>query len=677
METIKNRIQTRLKDENYQPFLLSTRFALKYSKIKQPFGFNGLGELVYKRTYSRVKADGTNEQWYETVERVVNGTYNLQKRWVLDRGLHWDEQKAQTSAQEMYDRIFNMKFLPPGRGLWAMGSVITEEKGLYAALNNCGYVSTDNLDKDFSQPFTFLMDMSMLGVGVGFDVKGADKLKIRKPDVHSWVYIIPDTREGWVKSLGLVLDSYFKGTNKVDFDYTDIRPEGQLIRGFGGLSSGPGPLKELHNQIRAKLDEKIGETIGITTIVDIMNLIGKCVVTGNVRRSAEIVFGDPSSEEYLDLKNYKVNPHREEYGWMSNNSVFAKIGMDYSKCVEYTSVNGEPGYIWLDNIQKYSRMCDAPNNKDHRATGCNPCSEQTLESFELCCLVETFPTRHETKEDFLRTLKFAYLYAKTVTLGETHWLETNRVLLRNRRIGCSISGIVQFVAEKGLDELKKWATEGYSEIAKYDEIYSEWLCIPNSIKMTSVKPSGSVSLLAGATPGVHFPVSEYYIRRIRIGKNSELVKPLVDAGYKTEPAFGDETSTLIVEIPVCVGKGIRADKDVSMWEKMSLAVFMQKYWADNQVSATITFHPKTEGPQIKQALDYFQYDLKGISFLPITEKGAYKQMPYEAITERQYKKLMANIKKLNFAKVVNTHETEDKWCDGDSCEIKPKNKGKK
>ena len=314
-------------------------------------------------------------------------------------------------------------------------------------------------------------------------------------------------------------------------------------------------------------------------------------------------------------------------------------------------------------------MCDAPDNKDHRAVGCNPCAEQTLESFELCCLVETFPERHESKEDFLRTLKFAYLYAKTVTLGETHWVETNRVLLRNRRIGCSVSGVAQFISNRGLNTFKEWLEDGYLEIDKYDEKYSEWLCIPKSIKMTSVKPSGSVSLLAGATPGIHYPISEYYIRRIRIGKNSELIKPLAKAGYHMEPAFGDEVSTFVVEIPVHAGKGVRADKDVTMWEKLELAAFMQEFWADNQVSATITFNPDTEGPQIEKALGYFQYRMKAISFLPIKEGGAYKQMPYEAITKEKFDELNEKLKKLDFSKLTSAHDSEDKFCDGISCEI--------
>ncbi|HKL13878.1 MAG TPA: hypothetical protein VJ907_09760, partial [Halanaerobiales bacterium] len=162
-------------------FKLDDKFIKKYSKIKPKFGFNGLGELVYLRTYSRLKPDGSNESWFETVRRVVEGTYSIQKRHINKYGLGWDETKAQRSAQEMYERMFDMKFLPPGRGLWAMGSDVIEQKGLYVALNNCAFVSTDNLEKDLTRPFEFMMDFSMLGVGVGFDVKGADSIEIQRP----------------------------------------------------------------------------------------------------------------------------------------------------------------------------------------------------------------------------------------------------------------------------------------------------------------------------------------------------------------------------------------------------------------------------------------------------------------------------------------------------------------
>ena len=654
-----------------EKFQLSENFISKYKRKKPPFGFNGLGELVYMRTYSRIKKNGKNERWWETIQRVVEGTYSMQMNWINQHQLGWNPWQAQKSAQDMYDRIFNMKFLPPGRGLWAMGTPITEEKNLYAALNNCAFVSTKTLKEDYSKPFCFLMDASMLGVGVGFDTKGADEIIVKGVNTNRGeeVFKIPDTREGWVESLRLLLESYFHGTAPIEFDYTKIRSAGKPIKGFGGVSSGHEPLKEVHESIRKVLDDNSGEPISTTTIVDIMNLIGKCVVAGNVRRTAEIVFGDPNSEEYLDLKNYKVNPHRDQYGWTSNNSVFAELGMDYTDICKRIIDNGEPGLAWLENMRSHSRMKNGADNKYHRVAVGNPCLEQSLESYELCCLVETFPNNHDSFEDYQRTLKYAYLYAKTVTLGKTHWSDTNRVMLRNRRIGCSVSGVAQFITRRGMEELRKWLEMGYKTIQDWDCIYSDWFAIPKSIKTTSVKPSGTVSLLAGATPGLHYPESRFYIRRIRLSKQSDLIGPLKRAGYKLEPAFGSEDSTMVVEIPVDVGEGIRTAKELSIWEQFSLAAFMQRHWADNQVSCTATFDPEIEGDQLSHVLNYFQYRLKGISLLPRANGGAYKQMPYESIDEKTYHSEIGKLSRLTFGVIKNEEAEIDKFCNNDVCEI--------
>jgi len=654
-----------------EKFKLSENFVSKYKRKKAPFGFNGLGELVYMRTYSRIKDDGKNERWWETVQRVVEGTYSMQKNHIDNYQLGWNAWQAQKSAQEMYDRIFNMKFLPPGRGLWAMGTAITEEKGLYAALNNCAFVSTSTIKEDYSKPFCFLMDASMLGVGVGFDTKGAGEIVVKgiNKSRNEEIFEIPDTREGWVESLRLLLESFFHGTSDIEFDYSKIRDAGEPIKGFGGVSSGPEPLKEVHDSIREVLEKNSGEPITVTTIVDIMNLIGKCVVAGNVRRTAEIVFGDPESEEYLDLKNYKVNPHREMYGWTSNNSIFAELGMDYTEAAKRIVDNGEPGFAWLDNMRHYSRMKNGGDNKDHRVAGGNPCLEQSLESYELCCLVETFPSNHDSLEDYQRTLKYAYLYAKSVTLGRTHWSDTNRVMLRNRRIGCSVSGVAQFITNRGLNEFRDWLEGGYDTIQEWDKMYSDWFAIPRSIKTTSVKPSGTVSLLAGATPGLHYPESRFYIRRVRLSNHSELLEPLEKAGYKLEPAFGSEDTTMVVEVPVDVGEGIRTASELSIWEQFSLAAFMQRHWADNQVSCTVTFDPETEANEIAPALNYYQYHLKGISLLPRHDYGAYQQMPYEAINEKTYNKEVKKLGKLTFGVIKNEEAEIDKFCNNDSCEI--------
>jgi adenosylcobalamin-dependent ribonucleoside-triphosphate reductase len=658
-------------------FKLKDGFINKYKTIKPPFGFNGLGEITYYRTYSRLKEDGTNEQWYETIRRVVEGTYTIQKEHILEHTLGWEEDKAHESAEEMYDRMFNMKFLPPGRGLWAMGSPIITDKKLFAALNNCAFVSTETIDKDKAKPFAFMMDMSMLGVGTGFDVKGANKLRILKPIGTFNAITIPDTREGWVESLKSLLNAFFEPISIIPiFDYSQIREKGLLIKTFGGKSSGSEPLKKLHTQIKELLFNRIDDYLSATDITDIMNMIGVCVVSGNVRRTAQIVFGEPDDEEYLKLKDYKwnndtssykgSNSKRSEWGWASNNSIFAKIGMDYKDVAKQTASNGEPGYAWLDNMQGYSRMNNGPDYKDHRVLGGNPCLEQSLESYEMCCLVEVFPTKHDNMKDFLRTLKFAYLYAKTVTLGTVNWPETNRVQLRNRRIGTSITGVAQFVEKNGIDTLKEWLTKGYDTIQKYDEIYSDWLAIPKSIKTTSIKPSGSISLLPGVTPGMHYPESNYYIRRIRIANNSDLLEGLRNAGYVVELDVMDPNNTSVVEFPVSI-EGIRTINEVSIWEQAALAAFLQKYWADNQVSCTITFK-EHEKDQIEHVLNYYQYQLKGVSFLPKTDKGVYAQMPYESISKEEYEEMLKNIREFRI-NVSKEEAIPERFCNNDTCEL--------
>lgn len=367
-------------------FKLNKEFIQEWKQKDPNFGFNGLGELVFYRTYSRLKEDGTNEDWCDTVERVVNTTYELQRRQIVSQKIKWNADKAQRSAQDMFSRIFEHKFHPPGRGFWAMNLDLLEKVG-GAALNNCAFVSTERIgesEEESTKPFEFLFDMSCLGVGVGFDLKGANKLVITKP-TETFDFVIPDSREGWVESLKLLLGSYFSVNGnapkyaKPIFDYSIIRPAGVPIKTFGGTASGPDPLRILHENVCNVLDKLDGKPITETAIADIMNMIGVAVVAGNVRRTAEIMFG--SSEEFLDLKNPTVNPERNDWttgwGWTSNNSIFAEVGQDYSKVAERTRINGEPGYEWLDNARKYGRMSEPINNKDYRAAGGNPLTQFT------------------------------------------------------------------------------------------------------------------------------------------------------------------------------------------------------------------------------------------------------------------------------------------------------------
>ncbi len=668
-------------------FRLSEDFVNKYSTTPAPFGFqdagaNSLGEITFIRTYSRVKENGTKERWYEVCRRVIEGMYSVQKNHAKDNRLPWNDNKAQKSAQEAFQRMFELKWTPPGRGLWAFGTPMTMEKRNSASLQNCAMVSTRDIDRnDPGALFAWVMDALMLGIGVGFDTLGQDKqMTIYAPTEPAAIYEIPDTREGWVESVRLLVNSFLRQNQPIqEFNYDLIRPLGAPIKGFGGVASGPAPLIDLHTRIRNVIGSRAGEQLDSRAIVDIVNLIGTCVVSGNVRRSATLALGTPEDDGFINLKNPEVFPERNSYdpekpgwAWMSNNSIAAEVGTKYEDYVDLIADNGEPGFIWLDVARNYGRLADAPDYKDTRIMGFNPCAEQPLESYELCTLVEVHLNRHESKEDFLKTLKFAYLYGKTVTLMPTHWQQTNGIMQRNRRIGTSLTGIAAFADEHGLPTTREWMDEGYNTIRKYDHQYSEWLCVRESVRVTTVKPSGSVSLLSGATPGVHWgPGGAFYLRAIRFGNQDPMLHLFKAAGYKIEADLVS-ANTSVVYFPVASGHK-RSEKQVSLFEKIGLAATAQKYWSDNGVSVTLSFDKEEEKKFVAPALNMYEGQLKAVSFLPMGNK-TYPQQPYTEITKEEYNSYIGEIKTIDWSAIYdgaeNLEAEGEAYCTTDSCMIK-------
>ena len=661
-------------------FKLTEDFIGPYRSKKAPFGYqdaagNSVGEITFLRTYSRLKADGTKETWVDVCERVINGMYSLQKDHAKTNRLPWSDAKAAASAKEAFDRLWNLKWTPPRRGLWVMGTPLVNEHRNSAALQNCAFVSTGSMVKtDPAKPFAFLMEASMLGVGVGFDDKGADKdFTIYAPQGET-TYDIPDTREGWVEATATLINAYLKPDTKAPvFNYEAIRPAGEPIRTFGGTAAGADPLVKLHQYIHDLFKDRAGQKLTRRDIADIGNMIGVCVVSGNVRRSAELLIGRIDDEEFLNLKNYEKYPERMTHGWMSNNSVAVNVGDNLDGIIEGIARNGEPGVIWMDISKQYGRLADPINNKDWRIAGYNPCAEQSLESYECCTLVETYLNRHTDLEDFKRTLKFAYLYAKTVTLLPTHWEETNAIMQRNRRIGTSVSGVANFADTKGLPVLRQWMDEGYKVIKSYDTNYSEWLGIRESIKMTTVKPSGTVSILAGESPGVHWTVGgQYFNRAIRFSNNDPMLPLFKLANYRVEPASESPDTTSVVFFPI-KSEAKRSEKDVSIYEKMALAATAQRYWSDNSVSVTISFDPETEASAIGTALHMYDGQLKTVSFLP-SGNHVYPQMPYTQITEKEYEEQgVMQLFPIDFSGVYAGMAADaigEAYCTTDACEVK-------
>lgn len=673
-------------DIGFRKFRLSNEFLAAYKE--RPVAWGPLGEITFRRSYSRKKEDGTQEEWWEVCRRCIEGMINIQKLHCRRMRLSWDNAKAQNTAQEAYERMFCFKWTPPGRGMWAMGTELVDWFGQNVCVNCC-FVSSADVAVDPVYPFEFMMDSLLLGSGVGFDCEGAGHLQIYEPnDERILQFIVPDSREGWTESMVVLLTSYFKpNKNKIEFDYSQIRPQGTPIKRFGGIAPGPEPLRELHENIRKIICHHTGSKLGLTAIVDLMNVIGKCVVSGGIRRSSQICLGPVDNADFRFLKTpidalpnwYKDNLSKEDFEyhewavgnhrWASNNSVTVKRGDDYTPFVDATILNGEPGYVWLDNARKYGRLADPPNNKDRRISGVNPCGEIFLESGETCNLAETYPANHDSVEDYVQTLKYAAMYSQTVALvpAET-WGPTNAVIARNRRIGISQSGVQQAINKFGRSRYLAMCEAGYQAVRKWNETYSDWFGIPRSIKISTIKPSGSVSLLCGATPGIHHPHSEYYIRRIRFSEGDPLIDALVRAGYNTEPDKYS-TQTTVVEFPVHERNFTCRKEDVSVWRQVSDAIDVQRYWADNSVSITVTFKPE-EADQILPILQFCEDKLKSVSFLPLRDHG-YVQAPYEEISREDYERMVKRLRPVDYSVAAMTDPEGDKFCSGDTCEFLP------
>lgn len=640
-------------------FRIEDEFIAPYRARPVHWGFGALSWVTYKRTYSR-----DNEAWWQTCRRVIEGMMTIQRVHCIEQGLPWNEAEARRIAHDAYDRMWCFKWTPPGRGLWIMGTRFLYEHGS-AALNNCGFISTKNIASDYAGPFTWTMGMTMLGVGVGFDTRGKGTLRLVPPERAPDAHVIGDSREGWADAVGRLLNAFAgRGSLPARWDYSQIRPRGTPLQGFGGAASGPEPLRKMIDSLEKLYLESVGQTVDARIIVDTMNLIGRGVVAGGTRRSAQIAFGDADDRQFLDLKLDREK--LMDYRWASNNSIFASIGMDYADAARRTATNGEPGYLWLENVRAYGRMKDPANWADNNAEGSNPCVEQTLWDRELCCLVETFPAHHSSLDDYRQTLRVAFLYAKIVTLVHTHDERTNVVMLRNRRIGCSMTGIVQAINKLGYREFFRWCEAGYACVQQCDTEYSARLAIPRSIKTTSIKPSGTVSLLAGATPGVHWEHAPYYLRRVRIADNHPLTDMCRRAGYPVEPDRYS-THTTVVSFPTHVKHIGRRKTEVSIWEKVDLAAQLQRFWSDNQVSCTADFDPDTETRELPRILSAYEDRLKGIVFLPAAKHG-YEQPPYEEITAERYAALVARLRPLE-GQLEHEHELEERFCEGGACDL--------
>lgn len=601
--------------------------------------FSTVGYITYKRTYAR-RLDETNpnsptEEFEDTVNRVIASTNNQ-----LHVGFTDDEKVR------LRKYLMELKGTVAGRFLWQMGTETVERLGL-ASLQNCAFTVIN----EPVRPFTWAMDMLMLGSGVGYNIqrKNIDKLpevnsQFSRPvrvDSNDADFIVPDSREGWVQLLGKTLKAAFLSDKKPTFTYSTVlvRGKGSTIKGFGGTASGPEDLCWGIEKISEVLEKRAGKKLRPIDALDVMNIIGAVVVAGNVRRSAQIAIGDPDDVEYLLAKRWDMG-NIPSWRAMSNNSVVCN---DIKDLHEYFwdgyEGKGEPyGFINLRLSRKMGRLGDT-NYPDPDVEGYNPCAEQSLAAYETCCLAEVYLPNVTSKEELIDICQLLYRINKHSLSLPCHLDETADIVHKNMRMGIGVTGVLQ-----ATEEQKSWLSPTYEELRAFDKAYSAEHGFPESIKLTTVKPSGTLSLLPGVTPGCHPAYAQYMIRRIRISADHALVNVCREHGYPVEYQQNfdgsEDHSTVVVSFPFAYPEGTVLANQMTAISQLETVKWLQEVWSDNSVSCTV-YYRKEELPEIKKYLaKNYKNNHKSLSFLLHSDHG-FKQAPYEEITKEAYDALVS------------------------------------
>jgi ribonucleotide reductase alpha subunit len=623
-----------------------------------------IGYITFKRTYARrLKEEDPNsktEEFYQVVERELNA---------IDKQL-----KLQFTEEEearYFETRTDLKWSVAGRFMWQLGTKTVDRLGL-PSLQNCAACVVD----EPIAPFTWAMEMLMLGSGVGYNIqreyvytlpKLKKKIKIERLDSADADFIVPDTREGWVKLLAKVLKAHFYSGQGFTYSTQLIRSKGAPIKGFGGTSSGPEDLCWGMNEIHKILNSRANQKLRPIDCLDIMNIIGSVVVAGNVRRSAQLAIGDYDDIEYLKAKRWDLGPI-PNWRSMSNNSIACSDPTKLLPEFWQTYEQGEPyGLINLELSKKIGRTGET-QYPDPNVMAYNPCAEQSLANKETCCLAEVFLSRITSYEELLEVLSYAYRVNKHSLALHCSLKDTEEIVHANMRMGIGVTGVLQ-----ATDEQRGWLKDAYTWLRQYDVEYSEKMGYPKSIKLTTCKPSGTLSLLPGVTPGVHpSPAGPYYIRRIRIASNSPLIQVCQKNGYKVEyqKKFdgSDDKSTMVVEFPCKVPEGTPVAANYSWKEQLDTVRWLQREWSDNSVSCTV-YYKKEDLEDIKSYLnEHYTNEIKTVSFLLYHGHG-FVQAPYETISKEVYDEMISQVKPIDSVE-INEYDMEIVDCEGGACPVK-------
>jgi hypothetical protein len=420
-------------------------------------------------------------------------------------------------------------------------------------------------------------------------------------------------------------------------------------------------------EINKLLNAKEGAALTPVDCLDIMNIIGRIVVAGNVRRSAQIAIGDPDDVEYLSAKRWDLG-NIPNWRAMSNNSVVCgNINNLHESFWDGYNGNGEPyGIINLDATRRMGRTGET-QYPDPEVRGFNPCAEQGLANFETCCLAEIYLPNIESYEELKKVARYLYRINKHSLAIKCAVKETEHIVHRNMRMGIGVTGYLQ-----ATEEQRTWLDLCYVYLREYDNEYSKLAGFPRSIKLTTVKPSGTLSLLAGVTPGAHPAYSQFYIRRIRMASGSPLVRAAKDSGYPVEFVRNfdgtEDHGTEVVSFPCKFPQGTTLAKDMTAIDQLEVIKRLQKEWSDNAVSVTI-YYRLHELEDIKQWLRENLHVVKSVSFLLHNEHG-FDQAPLEEITEEKYLEMSSMVKPLVSIDGIGFDDVDIADCDTGACPVR-------
>lgn len=625
---------------------------------------NSLGEFVYYRTYSRwIEEEGRRETWTETVDRYVS---------FMKENL--GNKLSAAEYKEVRDAIFKHEAMPSMRLLQFAGPAARRN---HACAYNCSFTAPQSF-----QDFAEIMFLSMSGAGVGFSAESysAQSLPQIKYQTGKKVkYVIEDSREGWADSFSFGMKTWFDG-HDVEFDYSKLRPAGARLKTTGGKSSGPDPLRQIHDFTRNKIMSRQGGHLSNLDVHDIVCQIGMGVVSGGVRRTALISLSDLNDSDIRDSKKGQFWMSEPQRSLANNSAVYLRKPSNTEFLKEWLALvesgSGERGIFNRAGLRSTFPESRAKLSADWwDKFGTNPCGEIILRPKQFCNLSEVVARHEDTEKDLLRKIRIATIigtYQATFTNFTYLSPEWKKNCQEEALLGVSVTGMWDSPVARKPEVLRKLR----EETVKVNKIYAKKFGINASAAITTVKPSGNLSQTVDCSSGMHPRHSQYYIRRVRISATDSLFKMLKDQGVPYHPEVGqtmENATTYVVDFPVKAPKNSIFKNDMSAIDQLEFWKNVKVNYTHHNPSVTISIGDN-EWVEVANWL-YKNWELiGGLSFLP-RDNHVYQLAPYEEIDEKKYTELVKRFANLDFSKIViyekidTTDVKKELACAGGVCSI--------